>query len=217
MLWRCDSRETIVQTLQTVAASLGKTTLSKRDVQTHIALSTINYHFGNLGVALSTAGLSVAPRDSSALGMRSRLDDDVLFASLFEVEQKIGRPPNLSEYRANGGAYSSKPFSKRFGTWLRTLEHYNKWKVDHGTFVLENPAIAVKDTNNCHYVAEPMTLPPVSPGQSTRKPPQLFGEPIDFRGLRHAPINEQGVVYLFGMVSRELGFSVEALQQGFPD
>lgn len=48
-------------------------------------------------------------------------------------------------------------------------------------------------------------------------PPQLYGEPIDFRGLRHAPINEQGVVYLFGMVSRELGFYVEAIQQGFPD
>ena len=49
------------------------------------------------------------------------------------------------------------------------------------------------------------------------RPAQLYGEPIDFRGLRHAPINEQGVVYLFGMVSRELGFYVEAIQQGFPD
>ncbi len=49
------------------------------------------------------------------------------------------------------------------------------------------------------------------------EPPQLYGEPIDFRGLRHAPINEQGVVYLFGMVSRELGFYIEAIQQGFPD
>ena len=49
------------------------------------------------------------------------------------------------------------------------------------------------------------------------KPSQFYGEPIHFRGLRHAPINEQGVVYLFGMVSRELGFSVEAVQQGFPD
>ncbi|MBX9788237.1 MAG: hypothetical protein K2Y37_04935 [Pirellulales bacterium] len=35
--------------------------------------------------------------------------------------------------------------------------------------------------------------------------------------MRHAPINEQGVVYLFGMVSRELGFYIEAIQQGFPD
>lgn len=51
-----------------------------------------------------------------------------------------------------------------------------------------------------------------------RKPPeQFYGEPIEFRGLRHAPINEQGVVFLFGMVSRELGFNIESVQQGFPD
>ena len=28
-----------------------------------------------------------------------------------------------------------------------------------------------------------------------------FGAPISFRGFTHAPRNEQGVVYLFGMVS----------------
>ena len=35
--------------------------------------------------------------------------------------------------------------------------------------------------------------------------------------LQHAPINEQGVVYLFGMVSHELGFLVEAVQTGFQE
>ena len=44
-----------------------------------------------------------------------------------------------------------------------------------------------------------------------------FGELIDFRGLRHAPINENGVIYLFGMVSHELGFMVEAVHAAFPD
>lgn len=52
-----------------------------------------------------------------------------------------------------------------------------------------------------------------------RKQPrdQELGEPLDFRGLRHAPVNEQGVVYLFGMVSRELGFLVESVRQRYPD
>lgn len=45
----------------------------------------------------------------------------------------------------------------------------------------------------------------------------IFGDPIDFRGLRHEPVNEQGVVFLFGMVARELGYLVEAVQGGFPD
>jgi len=48
-------------------------------------------------------------------------------------------------------------------------------------------------------------------------PRRLVGPPIDFRGLRYAPINEAGVVYLFGMVSRELGFLIESVQGPFPD
>jgi len=44
-----------------------------------------------------------------------------------------------------------------------------------------------------------------------------FGELLDFRGLRHAPINENGVIYLFGMVSHEIGFMVEAVHAAFPD
>lgn len=52
-------------------------------------------------------------------------------------------------------------------------------------------------------------------GPSGRR--RQFGEPIDFEGLRHAPINEQGVVFLFGLRSRSLGFTVESVQSGFPD
>jgi hypothetical protein len=54
-------------------------------------------------------------------------------------------------------------------------------------------------------------------GTPLKPKPRDFGEPIDFRGLRHAPINEQGVVFLFGMISRELGFVVESVHNPFPD
>ena len=45
----------------------------------------------------------------------------------------------------------------------------------------------------------------------------VYGEFVNFRGLQHAPVNEQGVVFLFGMVCRELGYSVEIVKPGFPD
>ena len=46
-----------------------------------------------------------------------------------------------------------------------------------------------------------------------------FGEYLNpaLHGLQHAPVNELGVVYLFGMVSHELGFIVEVIQSKFPD
>lgn len=50
-----------------------------------------------------------------------------------------------------------------------------------------------------------------------RLKPRLYGDPISFRGLLHAPINEYGVVFLFGMIARELGFTVESVQAPYPD
>lgn len=57
----------------------------------------------------------------------------------------------------------------------------------------------------------------LKPSKKISKKKTQFGKPIAFRGLRFAPINEQGVVYLFGMVSRELGFLIESIRTEFPD
>jgi len=43
-----------------------------------------------------------------------------------------------------------------------------------------------------------------------------YGNPTHVRGLRHEPVNEQGVVLLFGMLAKELGYLIEAVQNGFP-
>ena len=40
---------------------------------------------------------------------------------------------------------------------------------------------------------------------------------MGFRAMSHEPVNEIGVVYLFGALARELGFQVQSLQAGFPD
>jgi hypothetical protein len=52
------------------------------------------------------------------------------------------------------------------------------------------------------------------PGRAVK---QEYGTPLEFRGLRHAPLNEQGVVYVFALVARDLGFTVEAIGTSFPD
>ena len=51
----------------------------------------------------------------------------------------------------------------------------------------------------------------------TVKRKTITGELINFRGLIWAPVNEQGVVFLFGMIARELGMYVELVRPGYPD
>jgi hypothetical protein len=214
------TRESIVQTLQNVAGNLGKKILSGSDVKAHLSLSVINYHFGSLGNALAVAGLAGNKPGPTDAMLTKRFTENDLFISVLEVEQKIGHEPGWLEYRANGGNHSYAPFTQRFGKWSETLQHYRKWKAERRGA----PTVPDKPCDNSDAANGAVEHALVPAGQLQRaassrplKATQFFGAPIDFRGLRHAPINEQGVVYLFGMVSRELGFSVESLQQGFPD
>lgn len=64
------------------------------------------------------------------------------------------------------------------------------------------------------FLSEGQTSTSLSLISRNKQRPQL-GEPLSFRGLQHTPINEQGVVFLFGMVCKDLGYLVEAVQMGF--
>ncbi len=212
------SKQSIIQTLQNLAKSLGKATLTKQEVQTVVPVSSVNNHFGSLGNALEAAGLQRRSATEHLDESRRVLTDDGLFGSMMEVEQRLGHPPGRNEYLSSG-KYSGKPFHKRFGKWPDILAYYRKWKSDKGVGTADTTAAAAnRDQPAEEGLAEKRRhLTSMKVVRSGSTPAQLYGEPIDFRGLRHAPINEQGVVYLFGMVSRELGFYVESIQQGFPD
>ena len=45
----------------------------------------------------------------------------------------------------------------------------------------------------------------------------IVGETINFRGLVYAPVNEQGVVFLFSKLSKDLNIELEEIKTGFPD
>ena len=47
--------------------------------------------------------------------------------------------------------------------------------------------------------------------------PEVYGAPLGLAAMAHAPTNEDGVIFLFGVLAAELGFRVERIQRGFPD
>lgn len=208
------TKASIEQTLRNLAQQLGKKTLTKKDVQTVLPLSVVNYHFGSLGNALEAAGLERADRSSphfKKLTARHTLSEEELFLSLRDCETKLGHEPNYSEYNTSG-KYSVQPFRKRFGTWENVMARYRKWKADLAT--ADEPRRTHEGGTG---LTNARTGPDSPPTRGRSGAPAPYGAVINFRGLHHAPTNEQGVVYLFGMVSRELGFNIEALQSAFPD
>jgi hypothetical protein len=52
---------------------------------------------------------------------------------------------------------------------------------------------------------------------SVRKDRAVMGEPFDRSPMTNAPVNELGVMVLFGMVAAGLGLQVESVQGKFPD
>jgi hypothetical protein len=45
----------------------------------------------------------------------------------------------------------------------------------------------------------------------------VYGEPIFHPAMSHAPVNEAGVMVLFGALARDLGFLIMRMQSAFPD
>ncbi|MBX3389289.1 MAG: hypothetical protein KF691_07510 [Phycisphaeraceae bacterium] len=57
--------------------------------------------------------------------------------------------------------------------------------------------------------------PPIKPRPRTDE--LFYGDPIHCCDMAHAPVNEQGVVLLFGILAKKLGFRIEMVRTGYPD
>ena len=117
------------------------------------------------------------------------------------------------------GKYDPRTMEKRFGRWSSVPRAFRKFAQGKREWadvlaVLTVPKrkekAAAKESQRC-------AIPPKKGRQAQLRDRPTYGNPNDFRGLRHEPVNEQGVVFLFGMLAKELGYLVEAIERGFPD
>lgn len=68
-----------------------------------------------------------------------------------------------------------------------------------------------------HNIASERTLQRIKVSKKRGRGISIVGGPINYGGLIYAPVNEMGVILLFGMVFEELGMIVEEVRIGFPD
>lgn len=169
-----------------------------------------NFPEGGWSEVKKLAGLERHPRDKDSLS------DEELLEEYHRVATKIGRLPTWTIFGAHANI-SADVIRRRFGGLQGTLKRYLIWLEanDPSCFLLEE-----LNAKSQHEISPP----PVIEGddslvntQWNRADGPVFGAPINFRGLHHAPINELGVVFLFGVVSYELGYIVEAIHAAFPD
>jgi hypothetical protein len=178
---------------------------------TPISRRQIRKHFGSFTGALRECNLE---RESSS-GHRVPLD--VLFGDWIRVVRTLGKAPSMSEYEALS-KYSIKPLVRCFGSWRQVawgLVQYaegsgvaEEWKTELG---LAAASGMDKDAQwTVRREAEPKR--PITPLTGPTYGPPMWPGP-----LMYAPVNEIGVVFLFGAMAWQLGFVVHRLQAEFPD
>lgn len=196
-------REEIIAELKKVAALLGRDTASRSEFKRHgrVSSALVEQRFGTWNNAVKAAGL--APMDRF-----KRIADSELEEEFHRVYNKLGKVPTRNEFFMES-KFSPYVYEKRFQNWRNVVGHYL------GPEAQKTPAIRRRQIHPPHpAIAFHGTTSSVRAGA---KPGRVFGPPLNFRELRHEPIDEQGVVFLFGMVARDLGFLVEAVRTAFPD
>lgn len=204
------TREAVIAEIKRVATELGKDKLSRSEFRSH---STIKRHhietlFDSWNEAVTLAGL--LPQEYN-----KRIDDEELFSEMERVFLKHQGVCNRIKFERLS-KYSTDVYNRRFGRWESVLISFGNWlTVNNRDF----PYINQLPDSSKHLV-------PVSDSVETEKPEVMtwktigkttYGSLLNFKGLQHAPLNEQGVVFLFGMICFELGFVVEAIRNGYPD
>ena len=148
-----------------------------------------------------------------------RIPPEELLTDWGKVARELGQMPTKNQYTRHG-KYSKNTFTRNFGPWAAVPYAFRSYAIDKEEWldVLELLPESKEHVQSSNVNSDPQ---PQTASNSARHKKlddrRAYGDPIDFRGLRHAPVNEDGVILLFGMVARELGYLVESVQGGFPD
>jgi hypothetical protein len=150
----------------------------------------------------------------------ARPDDIELLQGWGETVRKLRAVPSRRAYRLRG-THSPRTLERRFGCWAALPQAFRNFAEGKPEWA-DVLALALVPARRKKEVRESKrdACAVVQPERAQHRllsERVTYGNPLDFPTLRHEPVNEQGVVLLFGMVAKDLGYVVESVQAGFPD
>lgn len=174
----------------------------------HIGGRKMRKLFGTYGKAVKLAGLS--PIHSGMLTMME------LFEDWAAVAGKIGRIPTIEDYKRES-RYSPRPLRARTGSWRRVPEYIRQfgdarqlWTGREDVQLMLAAYANVQPNTSTEEGIKTFTDEVVDVNL-------IYGEPLSLHPMATAPENENGVLFMFGAMARELGFVVLKVRPGFPD
>jgi hypothetical protein len=223
------TKEEIVKSIRVCAKKLHRNP-SLRELRTMAGVPAKHVYkrLGSLRKALQVAGLEgIGPGFSPA--------EETVLRDWATVARKLKKLPSILEYE-RAGRFSGKPFQRLYGSWRGTAEGFCAFAGKHGLQarwrdVLEmiadgqarSSAGTIRTAVGANATAR-VAIQVQDEGEKKRyrkggilRDRPVYGPPLLWPELAHEPTNELGVVFVFGMMARKLGFVVHLLQAGFPD
>jgi hypothetical protein len=206
------SREEIIAAVKDCAAELGHApNLAEFRTLTRISKNQIRKNFG-------TFTQMMAASEVERHGSGWVVDLKSLFVDWAGIVRRTGKVPTMSDYELES-KYSVRPLQRRFTAWGNVpagmLEYVRQeglegeWKD-----VVEVTQTYVQGTAKRTRTSGTPKVLPARPRITTDRP--IYGDPMH-APLNCAPTNENGVIFAFGTVAKELGYSVNRIQAAFPD
>jgi hypothetical protein len=220
-----ETKEDLIVLIQEVSRRAGTSTVPRHQFlrEAKVSERMVQRLFGTYNALVEAAGLEPM-RFPGAGGTYSDAD---LLAEVVRV-LRLPEAKMTQVFFDQHGEVSTSVCARRFGGWLGTLRAAAEiLDPVEDRLLLAKLAeyLSPAQERETSQTSEPgtddgperETLPHALPDSSSVEARNLYGDFINFRGLQHAPVNEQGVVFLFGMICRELGYVVEIVRSGFPD
>lgn len=201
----------MITELKELSERLGKKSVTRSEFirETGISGNQIYAHFDGWRELCELAGLKANMQNV-------RLDDDDIYSAMHETFIELGGITTRTRF-GNAFKFSVDVFKKRGMTWSAALVAFRDWCYTNAPDFPYLEKLPRKDKSTKTPRTETQTRNGKRETFWEAETDQIYGDFLNFRGLQHAPVNEQGVVFLFGMVARELGFVVESIQTGYPD
>ena len=205
------TKEEIIAAVKKCAAELGRApSMGEFRKATAIGKGQIRKHSGTFKQLLEASGLE-------ARGSGHVVEMKDLFADWAGIVQRLKKSPTLADYEVQS-KYSPRPLVRRFGYWVNVPAGMLEYAKKGG---LEGEWEDVLKIVGEEQESEANEAPTSEPQRRARKPLVLhdrpvYGQPM-FAPFSFAPTNEQGVLFVFGFLAHDLGFSITRIQTGFPD
>jgi hypothetical protein len=173
-----------------------------------VSRQQIRTHFSTYERALRACNLE-------RKGQRKRVDMESLFRDWAGIVRTLKKIPTGYEY-LDLSKYSERPLRTRFGSWALVPQGLKRYAEGKGLAEEWKDVLELVSTSDRHPSGDPQerALPLAAMILADRP---MYGALIRPFPLVCEPINEIGVVFLFGAMAERLGFLVLRIQTEFPD